>query len=102
MANNAHTGELIEVDDLQRAVLEVVAQGTGWAEIARRMGWTFVRRRRGSAIEVGDGTRVKRAIGYAPYHGGRTRRHYTNRRVGILLAEQIAEAAQLDPVDVGC
>jgi hypothetical protein len=65
-------------------------------ELACRLGWE--RQAHRSRTKVGDTSRVRRALGYAPSAGTRS---YNQEFIKYDTAVQIVRAMGLDPVDYG-
>jgi hypothetical protein len=97
------TRELIDLKPLQELVAE---SGVSHTELARRLGWMRMKRTRwGGTYITGDGSRVARTLGLVDQQPGGRRVHRPgrcrNRRIGVEQAQRIADALDLDPVDVG-
>jgi hypothetical protein len=95
MSANAPHYDLVDVAPLREAFL---ASGISISEVSRRLGWTC--RRSDRPGHKADTARLKRALGMQRervcVRGG-----YLNRRIGYDLAARIADAIDVDPVDVG-
>lgn len=106
-----HLAQLLEDTSIDCAPLgaelerRVQAKQTSWTAMARSMGWMrSASTAAGNAYQTGDGSRLKRAVGKAPYK----RRRGPNRgrleyqtRITFELAEAICERLDVDMVEVG-
>jgi hypothetical protein len=90
-------------DRIDNAPLRRAFQRSGMSAglVARRIDWLYRRDGR----ELGDGTRLQRALGMADRRGsgrGPTSRPHRARSIDIDVAARIADAIGADPREVGC
>jgi hypothetical protein len=95
----------IENTELRRACMRAVQEGRAtWQGLATEVGLIRnTRSRHGRLYVCGDGTGLRRRLGVVAYSTIKYGRRYTavNMTIDYDLALKLAEAVDLDPVDVG-
>jgi hypothetical protein len=81
--------QMIEVNQIQIAVLEAIEKGDSYSRVCKRLGWVD---ERGKA----DTSRLQRSIGLRTISGG-----YFGHRMESRTAVQIIRAIGRDPVEFG-